>query len=399
MRLVLYGYEGSGLGHLTRLSRLGEYLAVHGADEVVLTTGHPAAALVAGQGIKIHQLPSRRTDGVADRTHDVGRARTWYGEAGRKRLRQSLEAVICNQSPNVFVTDHRPRGLFGELDGILERGKIKSHLLLRGVLDDVEPATRELSDDFSHRLTRRYKKIWVCCDRRLIDVVAMYPFLKTHAPKIEYAGFLGPHFTSAEVNTARRAAMGRHGDRWLVISAGAGTYHGQAVPSALESVLPCLDDRWVVDVVYGPYSDLRPEHADRKTDRRTKVRLHRQVSKLPLWHYSSDVLITSGGSNTILEGVLGGAWVIPALRSDAGEIHILTRALAALGVCDHPVSPPMVGRQFQRCRQVRNESRASGLDASGLEVLSAFLGGDCAATPPCDNQRSATAGGIGPCDT
>jgi predicted glycosyltransferase len=90
------------------------------------------------------------------------------------------------------------------------------------------------------------------------------------------------------------------------------------------------------DIVAGPYCTLPESFAPPST---LTVRIHQSVPDLWRWHQSADAVITSGGSNTVLETLRGRAKLLPVTTSRNGEIRILCERLHARGLSARPIAP------------------------------------------------------------
>jgi len=226
-------------------------------------------------------------------------------------------------------------GLWGELDPLLENYPCKWILLLRGILDRKERAYQELTAEFSHPLCRKYSQFFVCADEKLVDVGEEYPFILDSQVNFRYAGFIGPDIDQTAIEEIRKKRLDQHQEKKKcdVVSAGAGTFHSQNLPEIVNIVQVTLDASWVIDVVTGPYSKTEKM----KIRKNTSCRFSKFVHNLPEWHFASDLLVTPGGSNTILEGIFGGAWVIPVPNKSADEIRIFSAGIVQMGLCDAPI--------------------------------------------------------------
>ena len=103
LKVLLYSYEGSGLGHLTRLFRLSEHLK----DEfdVLLVSPHQAMGIVVSPDVHYTKLPSAKA--------------TSQGRLINRSIvtlqKNMLNLLVRQFLPDIIITDHRPRGLWGEL--------------------------------------------------------------------------------------------------------------------------------------------------------------------------------------------------------------------------------------------------------------------------------------------
>lgn len=108
---------GGGLGHLTRSLALGRQLQRRGLGLVAVLTNSPQAGLCAREGLEARRLPRR--DGTSPQA-----------------LAAWVQQVVARQSPRLLIVDTFPRGLLGELPGLLAHRPCPAVLVLRRLRED-----------------------------------------------------------------------------------------------------------------------------------------------------------------------------------------------------------------------------------------------------------------------
>ena len=175
-RVALYGHDTVGLGHLRRnLALAAAMVARPGGpppDVLVLSGAPTAGAFTRPTGVDLVVLPEvgKRSGGG----YGPGSLRSGLGTV--LDLRSALlGAALAQWEPDLLVVDKVPRGLGGELEPALRalrrRGRTRTVLGLREVLDDPVTARREWQADCSESVVRElYDEIWVYGDPGVHDL-------------------------------------------------------------------------------------------------------------------------------------------------------------------------------------------------------------------------------------
>jgi len=366
MKLLFYCYEGSGLGHLTRLARLASFAAKRA--DVLFLTGHRALSLILESHVPRVVLPSLWVAEGHVKRDCRCKTKSRHHEV-YARQSDAIRAAVDDYAPDLVITDHRPRGLRGELDYVLERHRCRFVLLMRGVLDAPSVAHAELAHEFENPLIDRYSLFLVCADPKVTDMASDYSFLTRFANRMVYTGYMAPDVSKREQAALRKRRLqeSRGSDRWAIVSAGAGTYHGRDLFPIAAVTRKTLGERWLIDVVTGPYADPALKCA---LDHIAGIRVHRDVHALHRLHMTADLLISPGGSNTILEGVLGCGTVVPVPNADADEIRLVGTRLHRLGLCHEPIDVDELAsvlRDVDSFSGGRRRRVQDVLDISGVE--------------------------------
>jgi predicted glycosyltransferase len=134
LRIVLYGVNGSGVGHLVRLASIARWmrrlcLALRVTPEITFLTTSEADALLFHEGFPSFKLPSKTAIEAAghDKLAYIALAKQW--------IWHSLGLL----RPDLLVVDTFPRGAFGELLGALDLVRARAFVY------------RPMSDAFARR--------------------------------------------------------------------------------------------------------------------------------------------------------------------------------------------------------------------------------------------------------
>lgn len=328
----MYASEGSGLGHLRRLFLISEMLNRLN-HETLIVSGHRAISIVKTDSIDFIKLPS--IDLLLPERAIYWNINTNYKFSLKKLLDwriSLLQNIIDHFKPDILATDHNPFGRYGELKKIIERNSLEFILFLRGVLDKKEKAHDELSMYFEDTLMSKFRGIFICCDPEICNVIEEYPFLEPHKNIISYIGFVSPGHDVEKGKIIKEKNVLSFKE-WCVVSNGGGKYYGEQNEEFFKFCRNYLPRTWKVDMVFGPYSRKAEELKYGET---SNMFLHNHVTNLDIWHQNADILITSGGLNTILEAVSGNTKIIPIKNNFNSEINILCSRLNQKGLCSKP---------------------------------------------------------------
>jgi predicted glycosyltransferase len=196
-RVLIYSHDTYGLGHLRRCLRIAAALVgIGAARNVIIASGSPLARSFAlPSGIDIVALPAvtKRADGVYDSLTlgiDLDDIATVRGELVRSLL-QSFR-------PQVFLVDHSPAGMGGELGPVLDelaayRHRTRVVLGMREIVDEAGKVDSEWTKS----------GVWDQL-RQSYDAVIVYgdPVVKTTALElgmaarlsvpVEHVGYVAP---------------------------------------------------------------------------------------------------------------------------------------------------------------------------------------------------------------
>ena len=333
-KVLLYSHDTYGLGHLRRnLVIARQLLEGPRPPRVVLASGSPVIdQMNLPDGLVCVQLPP-----VVKTGDDEYRAID--PKIGISLVRRARSAVLIDVidrwRPDVFLVDHAPQGMKGELLPVFAAlqscsPRTKVVLGLRDILDAPERVVAAWRDGRVYEtLEAVYDRILVYGERDLFDLGSAYRIPEPVASRLEYCGYVtgvGPERT---VRAGRVAldeqyvlgTVGGGGDGVEVLMATARA----AASSGLRSVL-CM----------GP---LMPE-----TDRRRLRSLAATVSGAAVVDHLRDLsdvaagarcVVSRGGYNSLCELVSMGVPTIVVPRAwPRSEQLLRARAFAARGLVD-----------------------------------------------------------------
>ncbi len=301
-RALVFSHDGRGLGHLRRLARIGA--ALQGPCAVLFIAGHRACSWLVPEECGYVRLPSLEA-------MDPRRSAAWGREpfwgttrAQALRLRRRLmEAVLAEFNPDAVFVDHHPLGMANELAPLLAGSPARCYFVMRGVMMARTAAAASLLSPHCRRaLEERYSRIFVAADRRVTDVASDLPLGSRIEQKLDYSGYVAP---PAPERGAARAARGvPEGTPWVVCAAGGGMDGEELAQTGLE--LSQIFPEAYFDIIAGPRSRLRLQQGTLAG----RVRIAAEDPSLAASQGACDVLISRGGYNSLLEGIVGGARIL-----------------------------------------------------------------------------------------
>ncbi len=215
LRVVLYSHDTFGLGHLRRnLAIATRLLESDGRFSVRLLTGSP----VIGQwnlppGLQVQPLPPVVKTGAEQYAARDGEQLFGMVKGYREAL---ILKTILRYRPDVFLVDHAPAGMNGELLSTLalirrELPQTRTIIGLRDILDSpvtVQKLWRE--QEIYPLLEQAYDDIFVYGSRALFDVVEGYGMSPALGARVRYCG----HVVAAPAAHARPAGAAQAQPCW-----------------------------------------------------------------------------------------------------------------------------------------------------------------------------------------
>jgi len=309
-RALFFVFDGgTGVGHLRRLAQIAKTL--QGPLACLVVTGHRAAAswFVPDECEYIH-LPS--WDSLLE-----NKAAYW----GRKpfvvvdpceaiRLRKDiLKGIVDAFAPDAIFVDHLPLGAHEELAEIISDTPCLKYLVTRGVLNETENLRQLiLGGRPNHYLKMHYSRILVAADCRVFDFVKRYNASPEIRAKAVHTGYIIEHVPDDVIRKTRERRGLRAGDTWVVASAGGGQMGELLIEGCLE--LARVHEDIAFDIVRGPRSNLPWEGSDHMRVVANNVRFHKESDQMPYFHAAADLVISSGGYNSLLEALQGHAKIL-----------------------------------------------------------------------------------------
>lgn len=309
-RAIFFVFDGgTGVGHLRRLACIARKL--QGRFSCLIVTGHRAAAhwLVPEECEYIH-LPSWDSL-LASRASYWGRKPfiTLDETAAVQFRKDILKGVVEAFEPDVIFVDHLPLGSREELADIIERTRCLKYLVTRGILNETEDLRRLILGGRANEYFKSYyHRAFVALDRRVFDYAKQYNISDEMQEKIVHVGYVTDSVPQDIINKTREDRFLKSGETWVVASAGGGQLGETLIEGCLGLARAHKDIAF--DIVLGPRSSLPWERRHGTTIVRDNLHLHKEVPHMSYLNASADLVISSGGYNSLLETLQGNAKIL-----------------------------------------------------------------------------------------
>lgn len=289
-----------------------------------------------------------------------------------------LSGIVQGFRPDVLFVDHLPLGAFSELVPVLRSTQCLKYLVTRGVQNETEDLQRlVLGGDALEALRNDYDRILSAIDARVFDLADHYHLPAALSEKISSVGYVAPS-DDVESREAVRTARGIADEAlWVVASAGGGQWGEPLIEACL--LLTQSYPNVYFDIVMGPRSRLSPTDATQDAFVDGRVRLHASCSNLAQLNAAADVVITTGGYNSLLEAMQGQARIlcIPYRKDHRDEpfYHAtLLRPYVDIQVATEIGDlEALFGQSIEACRSGAVVDRRKELQMDGAKSIAAIV--------------------------
>ncbi len=203
MRILLWTHNSFALGHLYRTCSIARSIRALSNDDILVVTGARFSfQALLPKSIEVVKLPSfsGRITEKGYEYHPASLSGLSISEITKLRS-NLLQSLFQDYWPDIFLVDHQPTGLNGELYGLiyenrLNSGKWKGRLILgtRGVIDNAISGGKYLNKHHGIEvLNQAYNQVLVYSDPRICDFVAEYSLPSTLEKKVNYMGYVNPN--------------------------------------------------------------------------------------------------------------------------------------------------------------------------------------------------------------
>ncbi|MFQ5906771.1 MAG: glycosyltransferase family protein [bacterium] len=307
LRILLYGHDTYGLGHIRRNTAVGARLVKDFENSsALLLTGSPLAhCFFLPRKFDYVKIPSV--------TKNVS------GEYKSRHLNLSLEEITSlreeviyqtavNFRPDIFIVDHSPAGMTDEIRKTLFMLKSRFPgtrivLGLRDIIDEGRKIQRIWTKrDIYSLLEDVYDLIVVYGSRSICDVVSEYGINGPARTRVRYAGYISREERIRPKEEVRRK-LGLKTDRLVLVTIGGGEDGLPVIENYLKG-LAHFRGRFPYDslIVSGPF--MSSEDRSRLVpllDPDWPVEVIDFSSELLSYINAADLVVSMGGYNTVCE--------------------------------------------------------------------------------------------------
>jgi predicted glycosyltransferase len=382
MRALFFVFDGGiGVGHLRRLACVAKRL--QGRFSCLVVTGQRAAAhwFVPEECEYVH-LPN--WDSLLETKAGYWGRRPFLSvdvaEATRLR-RHILAGVVRGFRPDVIFVDHLPLGAHDELAEIIAGTPCLKYLVTRGVLNETEDLRRLiLGGRAGAYLRSHYHRVLVASDPRVFDFARRYNLAPELRRKTVHTGYVTERIPGDVAKRMRDDRGLAEGDTWVVASPGGGQLGEELVERCGEFARTRPDVAF--DIVLGPRSRLPWADRHRSVVTEGNLRLHRETREMPYLHASADLVVSSGGYNSLLETLQGNAKILcfpkrPDHRDEQYRHTTSLRRWVDIDVStDFAELPGLVDLALAAPRTEQARDRRGELDLDGAAAIEKVVLGD-----------------------
>jgi predicted glycosyltransferase len=307
LSVMMYSHDGFGLGHFKR----NFSIACRGVREFpnstfLLISGSPSLPFFhIPRGIDYIKLPS-----IIKVTNGKWNSRTLSIE--QRKFREMRAALIRDSvlifKPDVFLVDYMPTGVWDELIPILQmlttcKNRPKIILGLRDILDEPE-VTRTLwkQEGIYDVIKLYYDRVFIYGCRDFFDTANHYGLNDSIADKIKYCGYLAPQHHSSSEWLMRKKTQGKKEQRILVITGGG--HDGYPMMRLSIDALRNVYKKTSVRAIFitGPLMKPEEQNLIKQRAEGLPFRIMKSGDNMDYLR-SSDLIITMGGYNTLIDSL------------------------------------------------------------------------------------------------
>lgn len=338
LRVLLYSHDTFGLGHLRRNLAIADHLLSRQDPgfAVTLLTGSPvASSWPLPEGLVAKTLPPVVKVG-AEQYAPRDSSETF--EAVKARREEAILDVIRDFRPDIFLADHAPAGMKGEL--LRPLAFIREHMPetrtvigLRDILDS-GATVQELwkQQNIYQLLDNFYDQVLVYGSQHLFNPVSEYNFPASIADKTEFCGYIARRVTGFPPHQVDGVQI--PADRpFVLVTAGGGGDGYPLMEGYLRAIEGFATNQLQSAIVPGPLMNPEERQAlERAAAMRPDVQLiHTTELESLIWR--ADLVVSMSGYNTTAEIVAAKKPSILVPRAaPRAEQRLRARLLSNLGL-------------------------------------------------------------------
>jgi len=301
-RLLIYSHDTFGLGHFRRCLKIAKaFKATYPESSILLVTGQPQAERYRmPEGIDFIKLPA--VVKVGDNRYQPRSLGNSFAQIFELRRNLILE-VARTFRPHIFLVDHAPIGMKGEIKKTLYELKGQANrpvllLGLRDILDEPEKVCAAWeSEGIYPILDEVYDRIFIYGAPEFFDPTSAYRFGQKARSKTSFTGFISDH--------SRAAGPTQEADRKtkrVLLTIGGGE-DGAEIVSAYLEVLSNYKNRLAVEtiIIFGPFMPDGQKEGFVEKAKGLPVRFEEFLPELAEHLQEADLVISMGGYNTVIE--------------------------------------------------------------------------------------------------
>lgn len=389
IRILLYSHDTLGLGHIQRNLKIARGLKAAYADiEIKLVTGSTLSkSLIAPPNFNCVELPPVRKVGAE--------------QYESQKPDQTIEQIISNRkeiivdtlkdfNPHIFIVDHSPIGMKGELLPALNwikenKPNIATILGLRDIIDDpsfIIPLWER--KQVFEALRTFYTSIVIYGNPQFFDVTDEYKFPSDIIEKTNYAGYIID--IENRIDSNRQSANTKTERKSVLVTIGGGEWAGAAIVGNMLELLKNFKNEITFDcvIITGPFfpDKLWEKYSDLAKD--LPVKMEKFVADLGTYLDRCDLVVSTAGYNTVTDVIGRGkkALFIPRIKF-RNEQLLRAKRLEKLGIAGflHPddVTPKSLLNKITKIinnseKQINMTTSRELFRQNGIQYMVDYLG-------------------------
>jgi predicted glycosyltransferase len=298
-KVLLYVHDGSGLGHLRRISRIAQ--GIQERCVTLIVTGQRDALWIIPEECEFVHIPN--WDRLIAKKAIEYDKKLWFDlsvESAAKFKSDFFLNIVNAFSPDAIIVDYLPLGKNKELESALKSSPAKKYLVNRGIID-----TQDHEEIYTNanQYMCLYDKILIAADQTVIEQLKSLNYADVYKSKINYVGYVIPK--EIDIAFIRKKRGIKNNQKWVVCSAGGGKNAEQFLLYCNEIAKEMPDV--IFDIILGP----RSKHLSVLSDQTNKnISIIKQTKELSLMTASCDIAVINGGYNSTMEAISGGSHIV-----------------------------------------------------------------------------------------
>ena len=305
-KILMYSHDTFGLGHLKRTLKIASYLVDNYANlSILILSGSPVVhALSMPKNLDYIKLPSVRK--VSAEEYKPRQLTIEFAQVRevRKKIIDSTSSIF---QPDIFLVDHSPLGMQGEILSTLKYLKENSPqtklvLGLRDILDEPETVVSSWKKQGVYdALEFLYDYILVYGSQNIFDIMQAYQIPDHLQPKFRYCGYVTPH-SNTEINSNLKSELGFKKEKMVLLTIGGGDDGFEIIKLFLEA-LKLNSKRIFFDtlIITGPFLTSEQKTELEQLQLPALVQTKEFFEDLSPYLKAADLVVSMGGYNTFTE--------------------------------------------------------------------------------------------------
>ncbi len=305
-KILMYSHDTFGLGHLKRTLKIASYLVDNYANlSILILSGSPVVhALSMPKNLDYIKLPSVRK--VAAEEYKPRQLTVEFAQVRevRKKIIDSTSSIF---QPDIFLVDHSPLGMQGEILSTLKYLKENSPqtklvLGLRDILDEPETVVSTWKKQGVYdALEFLYDYILVYGSQNIFDIMQSYQIPDHLQHKFQYCGYITPH-SHSDIKSNLKSELRFKKEKMVLLTIGGGDDGFEIIKLFLEA-LKLNSKKIFFDtlIITGPFLTSEQKTELEKLQLPALVQTKEFFEDLSPYLKAADLVVSMGGYNTFTE--------------------------------------------------------------------------------------------------